>query len=190
MKSLQLAILIFLFSSSQVIGQNETPNKSGFFFGFALGASSLDLTLVDQASEKSTGMSLPNFKIGKMVSDKMALMVYLPGSLYEYKQSGRARARGFEAILPSAQFWVKDRFWLMGGVGLGLDAPAFFDIKDEEERTFSFGYAGAVGAGYELVQKRNKTIDLQTRIHYGSIDTDDGNLKGFAVSFLVGFNLY
>lgn len=190
MRNLFTIILISLFSSFQILGQSEAPNKNGFFFGFALGASSLDLTLADLDSENSTGLSLPNFKIGKMVSDKMALMIYLPGSIYEYEQSGRSRSRGFEAILPSAQFWVKDRFWLMGGVGLGLDAPAFFDIKDEEERNFNFGYAGAISAGYELVQKGSKTIDLQTRIHYGSIDTDDGNLKGLTVSFLVGFNLY
>lgn len=190
MKTLQLIISLFLFTSSQIIGQNQPSQKSGFLFGFSMGASSQNLTLSNNISEKSTGLSLPNLKIGKMVSDKMALLVYLPGSIYDYEESGRSRARGFEAILPSTQIWIKDRFWVLGGFGLGMDAPVFFDIKSEEERKFYFGYAAAFGVGYEFVQKRNKTIDLQTRIHYGSVDTDNGNLKGLAISFLVGINFY
>lgn len=190
MRSLAFVLLFVLLASNHLSGQSESLNREGFIFGLSIGASSLKLNLTDQNTDKSTVASFPNLKFGKMISNKVAILAYLPGTVYEYNRSGRTRARGFEAILPSAQIWIKDRTWVMGGFGIGMDAPAFFDIKSEEERKFYFGYATAFSIGHELLQRGNKTIDLQARIHYGSINTDDGDLSGLAVSFLVGFNLY
>lgn len=175
---------------SAINSQTEGLEKKGLLFGVAVGASQATLSIGEGAREKSSGISLPNIKVGKSISEKVAVLLYLPGSLYEYNNNGRTRDRGFEAILPSVQFWPSERMWLLTGIGLGMDAPVFFDIKSEEERNFNFGYAFTLGAGYELIHFNNKTIDLQARFHYGSIETELGKLQGRAFSILLGFNIF
>ncbi len=87
-----------------------------------------------------------------MITPRTALLLCLPGTVYRYKWSERERDRGFEAIVPAVQFWPCDRFWLLAGAGLGMDAPAFYDIKNEAERKFYFGGAALAGAGYQIFQ--------------------------------------
>lgn len=125
-----------------------------------------------------------------MISPRTALLLYLPGTVYAYKNEGRERDRGFESIVPAVQYWVGDLLWLLGGVGLGLDAPAFYDIKEETERKFYFGTAALAGVGYELWRKGRFALDLQGRVHYGNAKLPKGRRDGLAFSLLVGFNFY
>ena len=190
MKSIVLVSFVMVFSFS--IGQTNTSTtqRKGFVFGTSIGVSSLQLTTSQSGRESQFVSSFPNFKIGTMVSSKTAIVVLLPGSLYKYKGVGRERDRGFEGIIPSVQYWVKDRFWVLGGVGLTLDAPAFYDIKDETERKFYFGPAMVLSSGYELWSKGKFAIDLQARMHYGYAAVPEGTKTGLALNFMIGFNWY
>lgn len=85
---------------------------------------------------------------------------------------------------------MKDKWWISGGAGIGLDAPAFYDIKNKSERKFYFGSAVVFGTGYELWQKGKFAIDVQSRMHYGKMNLDAGSQQGMAYSFLVGINWY
>lgn len=182
---------IATFSQAQTLpAAANNFERKGFFFSAAVGASSIGLKLPGQPAQQEITASLPNFKVGKMLTHRTALLVSLPGSLYTYKGAGRKRDRGFEAIVPSVQYWIQDRWWVLGGAGLGMDAPAFYDIKNEEETTFYFGRAVAVGTGYELWRKGNMAVDIQSRVQYGAIKVPDGTRTGLAVSLLVGLNLY
>jgi len=185
-----LSILYIILLSFSAIGQESTHTKEGFFFGTSVGLSQLSLDSEENESGNHLSLSFPNFKIGKMINPKMAILLYLPGNVYTFDVSDRERDRGFEAILPSVQYWVTDRAWIMGGLGIGMDAPAFYDIRDETERKFYFGYSSALGLGYEFAYLNNKTFDIQGRVHYGSVDVDDDTLNGTAFSVLLGFNLY
>jgi hypothetical protein len=78
----------------------------------------------------------------------------------------------------------------MGGVGLGMDAPAFYDIKGEEERKFYFGASALAGTGYEIWRKGKFACDIQGRVHFGTAKLPNGTQKGSVVSFLIGFNWY
>jgi len=189
MKKAIMIVYLLSISQSMVFCQANELNREGVLFGVSFGLSQTKFDIDNAKSDSQSGLSLPNIKIGKSVNDQISVLLYLPGSVYKYELEGRTRNRGFEAVLPSIQYWPTDRIWLLGGLGLGMDAPAFFDIKTEEERRFHFGYAMALSSGYELIQFHNKTIDIQARIHHGVINTDDGKVRGTSFTILLGINL-
>jgi len=191
MKSLFLFFaLIFLNLSYSQSTEKKPFERKGFIFGFAIGASYVNLKTTALPNYEEVSTSFPNFKIGTMLNNRMALCMYLPGSLYKYKNSGRERDRGFEGIILTTQYWLKDRWWLMGGGGVCLDAPAFYDIQDSTERKFFFGPALIFGTGYELWRNRKFALDLQSRIQYGYTNEPSGIKKGLAFNILIGFNWY
>lgn len=181
------ALLMAIFFTTNA--QTDFERK-GFVFGAAVGFSSVKLSGAGISDRYQVGISAPNMKLGTMISPRTALFLVLPGSVYSQKWDGRKRDRGFEGIVPSVQFWATDRFWLLGGAGLGMDAPAFYDIKDASERKFYFGGAALAGAGFEFWRRGKMALDLQGRMHFGNVKKDDGRLKGIAFSLSVGCNFY
>lgn len=181
-----ISLFIFLFQFTFLFSQ--TPQKGDIMLGAAVGFSTLNLDSENYQSGSQTGLSLPNLKIGKMISDKTALLIYLPGTIYDFENAERDRKRGFEAILLSTQYWIQNLTWVMGGIGLGLDAPVFYDIETAEERNFNIGFAVAAAAGFEVLKFNKSMIDIQGRVHYGSIDVGEEQLNGTAFSILVGYN--
>ncbi len=191
MRSVLVLLFIGFFFAATAQSSGKKPlERKGFIFGGAVGISSVKLSAPNFWAEKQGGLSIPNLKFGAMISPRTALILYLPGTVYRYKWNDRERDRGFEGIVPSVQYWVGDRFWLLAGAGLGMDAPAFYDIKNETERKFYFGGTALAGAGYEILQRGNFALDLQGRAHFGNANTPDGNRKGVAFSLLLGFNFY
>jgi len=191
MKGIISFLVIFSLLSFKMQAQSDKPlERKGFIFGASLGASSIQLNTNNLPAYSEISASFPNFKIGSMISKRTAIVVNLPGTIYKYKDGGRERDRGFEGIIPSVQFWVKNRWWTMAGIGIGLDAPAFYDIETEQERKFYFGSSFLVSSGCEVYQKNKFAIDLQARLHYANVNLAEGKRNGMAVSFLVGFNLY
>ena len=103
---------------------------------------------------------------------------------------GRTRKRDFGVLAPSVQYWFKERFWLLGGIGLGLDAPIFFDIKDPEETKYHSGL-GIVGAiGYDIYQGKKFTIDLKARMTYRNVNITEGKTSGISPALLIGINFH
>lgn len=185
--------LILIFVLTGIIcttNAQQSFERKGFIFGTAVGISSIRLSTTSLPTETQGSLSFPNFKIGKMISKRAALVLYLPGSIYSFKGTGRQRDRGFEGIIPSAQCWIKERWWILGGAGLTLDAPAFYDIETEDERKFYFGPSLIVGTGYEIWRQGKFALDIQSRIHYGQATVPEGIRKGLAFNFMIGFNWY
>jgi hypothetical protein len=180
---------LFTHSNAQELS-GLTFERKGFIIGAALGASSINLNFPSRSTFHTLSASFPNIKMGAMISKRTALLVYLPGSIYTYTGSGRKRDRGFEGIIPSIQYWLKDRWWVLGGAGIGLDAPAFYDVKNEEEKNFNFGSSLTIGTGYEIWRKGKFAMDIQSRVHYGSATVSDGVRTGLAFNILLGFNWY
>lgn len=65
----------------------------------------------------------------------------------------------------------------MAGLGLGLDAPVFFDVENEAESNYSAGIGGAAAVGYELIQGPVWNIDVQARIRYGTAAVTGGTRR-------------
>ena len=189
-----LSVCVVATSSAQEPGRSDAFERRGLMLGGAIGMSALRIAGPGVTEGTYGAASLPNFKIGAMVSERLAVAVLLPGSIYRYEgqpgADGRRRARGFEGIIPSVQYWTGERSWLLAGAGLTLDAPAFYDIKSDEERTFHTGPSLVLGAGHEMWRSGTLTVDAQSRIHIGRAAMPGADRTGSAFTILVGINRY
>lgn len=187
-----LLIAIFsVFSLAAYSQQFEgSVQREGFVIGFGVGAgviSIADSNAENQFDKANGSISFPDLKIGWMLNNRTALLATFPGLIYEYE----GHDRSFESIIPSLQYWVTDRWWINGGIGLAIDAPAFYDYEKNVNDNWNFGCAVAASTGYEIYQNKNFTIDLQSRIHLGTVFLDnDLHRDAAAFSVGVGFNWY
>ena len=186
-----LLIIVFTFCTILAYGQNETNQieREGFVIGFGIGGGVISISDSDQEipfDEGQGGGSFPNLKLGWMVNDRLAILGMYAGMGYEYEDKDRS----FDAFMPSVQYWVKDRWWVNAGAGLAMDFPAIYEnnIKDED---WNFGGAVGFSTGYELVQKKNFALDLQTQLQMGWANLDNGkNRDVVMLSIGIGFNWY
>lgn len=189
MRLILIFICLPLFNAlyGQSNDEQNTIQRKGFVFGVGLGAGSLTLNTNDTTTN-AFSTTLPNIKVGYMINNRLAILALLPGANYKYK----GKDRGFEAITITAQFWAKERWWLMGGAGLSFDAPAFYTVKDPKTAEFYTGFpALTAGTGYEIYRKGKFAIDLQYRFFYGQSNlSNNGFRNGISNMFIVGFNWY
>ena len=184
-------IIIFTFCALLSYGQNDTEpiDRNGFVIGFGIGGGVISISDSDQAvpfDDAQAGGSFPNLKVGWMVNDRLAILGTYAGMGYELEDKDRS----FDALMPSVQYWVKDRWWINAGAGLAMDFPAFYEDNIEEE-DWNFGGAVAFSTGYELVQKKSFVLDLQTQLQMGWASLDnDINREVVVLSFGVGFNWF
>ena len=184
-----MAFMVGLFGSA--LKAQSTFQRKGFIFGAAAGGSYLSLTATGTEEQRLGTASFPNFKLGWMVTPRAAVALLLPGSIYVTNDDSRERDRGFEGIIPSFQYWAKDRWWVLGGAGLTLDAPAFYDIETPEERKFHFGPSAVVATGYEIYRRKRFALDVQARVHAGQANIqNNGKRTGVALTIGVGVNWY
>jgi len=136
--------------------------------------------------EAQGGMYLPNLKLGWMLNGRLAILATFPGMTYEYE----GKDRSFDAIVPSLQYWVKDRWLVNGGIGLTIDSPDLFE-NDVDNEDWNFGTTVAVSSGYELIQKERYALDLQTGLQLGRTNLENGRYRdGVILTIGIGFNWY
>jgi outer membrane protein W len=188
-------IITVLLSSLSVLSyaQNEQMvTRKGFVFGTSIGVSN-SIQSFPNKSQNDIGFGL-GVKLGYMINPNITILLTTNVSGYEYSGIGRTRKRDFGILAPSVQYWFKERFWVLGGIGLGVDAPVFFDIKNPEtnkEETEYHSGLGIVGAiGYDIYQGKKFTIDLKARITYRNVNITEGKTSGVSPSLLIGINFY
>lgn len=181
--------IVLMLTSMQVFAQtNQTePTRKGFVIGVSAGAGYLSIE-GDSAPEVFEGgdISLPNLKIGWMLTPNTALLLSMPGMAYEANGVGRS----FDGLVPSVQHWVRPNWWINGGVGLGLDTPAFFEDEVKGQDKLILGPSFMISTGYEVYKKGKFTIDLQGTIHAGRLYSNDTHYDAGAILAGVGFNFY
>jgi hypothetical protein len=192
LKMKKLVVLIaFVVSSLTAFAQNQPGvERKGFVIGLGAG---LNVFGVQDRGPGATldytsgGISLPNLKLGLMVSPRTALLLQMPGSVYQTE----GRDRSFEAVIPTVQHWLGNRFWVSGGVGLDVDLPDLCDLHEQDHGRINLGYALSIGAGFELVQRKNYAFDIHTRVQYGNTYLENNTERSStAISLGVGFNWY
>ncbi|MEQ3656232.1 MAG: hypothetical protein ABNH00_10250 [Dokdonia sp.] len=197
MKSIKKQILLmvvcvaFALLSSTTNAQNTnaetTTQRDGFIFEFVVGGGLISVEDSEgiQTFDTSQGtLVLPDLKFGYMLNEKLALTVSLPGNIYEFQDNDRH----FGGLIPSLQYWIKDRLWIHGGFGLAIDAPALYDIEDNVNDDWNFGCAVMASAGYEFYKKKNFALNVQSKLVLGRAFLD-GDAHRDALIFNIGLGL-
>ena len=186
--ALRVACVAFALVSSIAHAQNTnletTTERDGFIFEFAVGGGiiSLEDSAGIQTFDKSQGAFVfPDLKFGHMLNEKLAITVSMPGNIYEFQDNDRH----FGGFIPSVQYWVKDRWWIHGGIGLAIDSPALYDIKDNVNDDWNFGCAVMASTGYEIYKKKNFALNVQSKLVLGRASLD-GDAHRDAVIFNIG----
>jgi len=186
---LKMASLALILMTSISFAQNNsnsetTFKRDGFIFEFGLGGGVISIEDSEglQTFDKAQGaMSFPELKFGFMLNDHLAITAALPGMIYEFQDHDRH----FGGFIPSVQYWVKDRWWIHGGMGLAIDSPALYDIKDGVNDDWNFGYAVMASTGYEVYKKNNFALNVQSKLVLGRAFLE-GDVHRDAVSFNIG----
>jgi hypothetical protein len=159
--------------------------RSGFIFGGGIGLGAISFTDCSDC-EVLGGLGL-QFHLGGMLAPNLALMFDGATVIHPLDDGdGSTSALASNTGMAVLRGWISPIFWLEGGLGLG-----YMSLGDEygtiaETRA---GWGGLVGAGLEIVQTPQFTIDLQLRITASRYDYGDG--VGVANTVLhVGFNFY
>lgn len=190
MKSITLFSICLLFSFTTIAQTTTDITRKGVVFGIASGIANSNLNFPSK-NQNNTNLAL-NWKIGYSLNPKLALLLNGSVSIYEYDLTDRKRLRDFGGIFASGQYFITNRFWTLAGIGLGTDAPVFYDLEPENEieTKYYFGFGAISSIGYEIFQKKNFSIDLQARINYSHVKLPIGNTGGFTTALLLGINLY
>lgn len=173
-----------------VNAQQDSINRDGFVIGFGISGGAIHLA--DSRSEINIdktqgGFSFPNFKIGFMINERLAFLVTTKGLVYQIENKDRS----MDAITPSIQFWIKDKWWINGGFGLAMDMPALYEIKEFSEEEWNFGCALTAGTGYEVLRRNKFAMDIQANVLLGrTILGDDQFRDGSGFLLGLGFNWY
>lgn len=196
MKSILItSLLLFFFFTENTFAQAEkTIQRNGFIIGTSSGAGYSILKFPD-TNQNEIGFAL-DLKLGYLINPKLALLLTTNVSIYDYSGFGRDRKRDFGVLAPSLQYWFGDKFWVLGGVGLGGDNPVFWDIDfdnvdNDPLETKYFNGLGLVSAvGYEIYQQKNMAIDIKTKISFRNVEMQEGKTTGVSFALLLGINLY
>ena len=186
---LKMAFMALMLTSIFGFAQNnsiieETSKREGFIFEFSLGGGviSVEDSQGTQTFDKAKGaISFPELKFGYMLKDNLAITASMPGMIYEFQNNDRH----FGGFIPSVQYWVKDRWWIHGGIGLAIDSPALYDIKDNVNDNWNFGCAVMASTGYEIYKKKNFALNIQSKLVLGRAFLEN-DMHRDAVIFNVG----
>ena len=185
---LRMACVAFVLLSSTAHAQNTNPEpipqRDGFIFEFVVGGGIISIEDSEgiQTFDKSQGTFVfPDLKFGYMLNEKLAITVAMPGNIYEFQDNDR----NFGGFIPSVQYWIKNRWWIHGGIGLAIDSPALYDIKDNVNDDWNFGCAVMASTGYEIYKKKNFALNVQSKLVLGRTSLD-GDAHRDAVIFNVG----
>jgi hypothetical protein len=178
-----LALLLLLPVAVQYQDGTEIT-REGFVFGSATGGGA-------QLLEGATygRLTVPNLKIGTMLGERMAVLLYAPGG--SSMIDGEERA--FEGFFPTVQYWFTERFYLNAGIGMAVETTPFYRVDfTQGPPVFNGGLGFTVSAGHEVLQWSNSnTLDVQARVLYGNITYQDQTRKNhLAADLLIGANFY
>ncbi|XCF07269.1 hypothetical protein ABI125_05290 [Tamlana crocina] len=190
-KQIRLAAVLTVFTlittatfAQDNLNTETTIKRKGFIFEFTLGAGFIGIedSQGTQTFDKfEGGISFPELKFGHMLNDNLAITVSMPGKIYEFQENDRH----FGVFVPSVQYWIKDRWWIHGGIGLAVDGPALYDIKENVNDDWNFGGAVMASTGYEFYKKKNFAMNVQSKLVMGTAYLD-GDAQRDAVTFSIG----
>jgi hypothetical protein len=183
-----LLLFIGILLNANLTAQTKNQREKRFIIEIAQGVSNLNINFPNK-SQNSNHLAL-GWKLGYMINTKFGLVLNGAVSIYEYDLSDRKRLRDFGGLFASGQYFVSDKIWILGGLGIGTDAPVFFDLKPENEIETKYysGYGAISSVGYELFRFKKFAIDLQARFNYSNVKLPIGDTNGLSSALLLGIS--
>ncbi|MDF1699335.1 MAG: hypothetical protein P1U56_26010 [Saprospiraceae bacterium] len=188
----KMILMASLFIATASLAQNtDAVQRKGFVI--AVGVSKGEFHIQDNNGSMGiqtteSGISLPDLKMGFMLSSRAALLMTSIGVTYEVEED---IDHNFQLFTPTIQFWTNDKVWISGGFGLSLDAPSNTNNCDFDNPNVNVGFAYSFSTGYELVQRGKYVLDLQARLQGGGVELPNGvNRNAVFFTIGVGFNWY
>lgn len=185
-------LLISVFTQYAIAQENKPIQRKGFVFGTSYGVG-YSVFKFPNKNQNELGFAL-DAKVGYMVKPNLAVLLSTNVTIYDYSGFGRDRQRDFGVLAPSVQYWVNEKFWVQGGVGLGGDNPVFWDIKNPDTDPLETKYYNGLGVftavGYEVYQRKNMAFDVKTKISYRNVEMQEGKTNGVSFALLLGINFY
>lgn len=160
-----LTLMLLLASGAGAEDSAGAPDqREGFLIGFSLGFGAVFPcdTCADFGGE---------FHVGAMASRRLAVLADLSAV-----DSVESRNGGLLLATIGAQYWVSERFWVGGGLGIGEPFDDY-PVQESDRR-----WGGIAAAGYEVARKGRFAFDIQTR---GGFVRDRRSL-----ALNLGFNWY
>ena len=184
---LVLAFCLFTYLSFSQKTSTKNNLDKGLLVNCSVGVTHLVL-IENNSTTLHASLSLPNLSLGYRFNSKVAVFVHFPGSTFK----SEGKTRGFEGVLVGSQYWIKPKLWVKGGVGLCLDAPAFWTVDNPKTADFRIGFPEVmVGAGYEFYKGKKLVMDAQYKCYFGGTSsTINATRFGISNSIGIGFNWY
>jgi hypothetical protein len=175
-----LPVLALLALAAPAFAQSASPTRrEGFVVGFGLGFGS-----TYPCDNCPSGAF--DFFVGAMATPNVALVADFSVVGNGDDLGERGRSMGVMAL--GVRVWPVERFWLLGGVGIGSELDDEFgndfddDIDDFDLTDGETSWAALVGAGFDVVSKGRFTMDVRVRASF---------IEGRqSVALGLGFNWY
>jgi hypothetical protein len=158
-----------------------SSERGGFWLGGGLGVGVERLNLDDDGRGYSDALARPtiSLRLGGTVSPALRL----GGEIFAWINESGDATETISSLLFIAQYYPLGRsgLFLKGGAGIGRSAVDF----DDGFGTGDTGFAGSVGAGYEIRLSRRlfltPTVDLMQHRYGGRIESYDERILNFGL---------
>ena len=163
-----------------------TVVRDGFTIGASIGLGGINDSSCDDCDALG-GLAL-ELHLGGMLTPRLALIG--DASMIAHGDEGYALTQGILAV--AAQWWILEKVWLKGGLGVGrvtevIELPGGGELRGEDE-----GTGVLLGVGIEFLSSGDFTLDAQLRfavLRYRDDVADEGYTLS-NTSLHLGFNWY
>jgi hypothetical protein len=119
--------------------------RAGFTIEVGLGLGITSALPEEGDSEQKVGLSGANLGLGLFVNPQLALLARFSGTLFFEDAGDESHTFQNSVAMAAAQYWMNDKLFVGGGIGLGIFGPSLFDDLEVDDQT---GLALAARAGY------------------------------------------
>jgi hypothetical protein len=165
----------------------ERPAREGFYIGFAVGGGGLFGTIEDASLERGVrgAGGAASLRVGTAATADLLWILQLDTTNYLVDVDGDLRINQASSITLGGQYYLREAFWLKGGVGF---AGFIRRDRDSQERTQpDLGGLSVMGSGgLDVFRKGRFVVDLEAAVTVGGYK--EGGIA--TTAFMLGFNWY
>jgi hypothetical protein len=180
-----VAFVALGFLLNQSLWAQQSPAFPSNEFSLGVGYGSIQGLHSDNLP-KAAALSLPNLQYMRRIHARWAVGLTLPGAIYKKNNL----TRGWEGVVLTGKYFLNKGWFTTAGVGITLDAPAFWTVKNPSQATFYSGAPAALLAvGKTIYANPYVRVDLHYRFFYGQVNASPSLYAGISHQCILGFTL-